>query len=147
MATSLKSLFSSALGGGGGSGSGSGSSSSSKAATWSELFRKTDPATDGPDCLRDCDSCTVRYPRGFKIDEADVLFGQVQGWSTHVVVGTGKTDWTRDVADEKGSVMEAIARADAPANGRLMVSASDMPTGDAEEAEEDEEDEARRGGY
>ncbi|KAG6009851.1 hypothetical protein E4U21_000953, partial [Claviceps maximensis] len=120
MTTSLKSLFSSVLLGGSGSSSSSSTSTSKTAATWRELFPKTDPATDGDDCLRDCDSCSVRYPRGFKVDEADVLYGQIKGWSTHVVVGTGKTDWVRDVADEKGSVMEAIARADAPTNGRLM---------------------------
>ena len=50
----------------------------------------------------------MRYPKGFKIDEDDKLYGYVKGWSTHVLVATGKTDWVRDVADEKGSVMEAI---------------------------------------
>ncbi|KAG5974790.1 hypothetical protein E4U55_008048, partial [Claviceps digitariae] len=141
MAASLKSLFSSVLGGS--SNASNTISSSKKATSWSELFPKTDPATDGDECLRDCDSCSVRYPRGFKIDESDALFGQVSGWSTHVVVGTGKTDWVRDVADEKGSVMEAIARAEAPTNGRLMVSASDMPVpprgGMGEGEEEDEQ--------
>lgn len=106
MAVSLRSLVSSVLGGG-----------KRTAAARDELFAKTDPAVDGDDCLRDCESCSVRYPRGFKIDEDDVLYGQVKGWSTHVLVATGKTDWTRDVADEKGSVMKAIAKADGPANG------------------------------
>ena len=72
------------------------------------LFLKVDPAIDGEDCDLDCDSCLVHYPRGFKIDEDDKLYGYVKGWSTHVLVATGKTDWVRDVADEKGSVMEAI---------------------------------------
>ncbi|KFA61499.1 hypothetical protein S40285_04544 [Stachybotrys chlorohalonatus IBT 40285] len=93
-----------------------------------ELFVKTDPAADGDDCLRDCDSCTVRYPRGFSIDEADALYGYVKGWSTHLLVATGKTDWVRDVADEKGSVMQAVEKAESPSNGRLMLSASNMPT-------------------
>ncbi|KAJ6442137.1 acyltransferase [Purpureocillium lavendulum] len=119
MAVSLKSLMSSVLGRGAGAGSTPG---------LTELFAKTDPARDGDDCLHDCDSCAVRYPRGFKIDEEDVLYGHVKGWSTHLLVGTGKADWVRDVADEKGSVMEAIDRADAPTNGRLMLSASNMPT-------------------
>ncbi|QPG94388.1 hypothetical protein C2857_005833 [Epichloe festucae Fl1] len=119
MAVSLRSLMSSVLGGDGGK---------RTAAARDELFAKTDPAADGDDCLRDCESCSVRYPRGFKIDEKDVLYGQVKGWSTHVLVGTGKTDWARDVADEKGSVMEAIGKADGPTNGRLMVSASNMAT-------------------
>ena len=82
-----------------------------------QLFAKTDPATDGEDCLHDCESCSIKYPRGFKIDEEDVLYGEVKAWSTHLLVGTGKTDWVRDVTDEKGSVMEAVGKADAPSNG------------------------------
>ena len=75
-----------------------------------ELFKKVDPAIDGNDCEHDCDSCIVSLPKGFKIDEDDKLYGYVKGWSTHVLVATGKTDWVRDVADEKGSVMEAIEK-------------------------------------
>ncbi|KAG5964932.1 hypothetical protein E4U57_004722 [Claviceps arundinis] len=136
IAVSLKSLVSSVLG----DNSKRSSSSSKTASTCTDLFPKTDPSTDGDDCLHDCDSCSVRYPRGFSIDEADVLYGQVKGWSTHLVIGTGKTDWTRDVADEKGSVMEAIARAkDLPTNGRLMVSASNMPAGDGDDEDEDKD--------
>ncbi|KJZ78450.1 hypothetical protein HIM_01841 [Hirsutella minnesotensis 3608] len=117
MAASLKALMSSVLrhrGGGGG------------AAT--DLFAKTDPAVDGDECLRDCESCTLRYPRGFSVDVDDRLYGQIKGWSTHLLVGTGKADWVRDVGDEKGSVMEAVSKADEPGNGRLMLSASNMPT-------------------
>lgn len=94
-----------------------------------ELFPKVDPAVDGADCLRDCDSCPTAYPRGFAIDEHDALYGHVQGWATHVLVATGKTDWVRDVADERGSVMEAFGRlggGQQPSNGRLMLSASNM---------------------
>jgi hypothetical protein len=85
----------------------------------SHLFPKVDPAVDGEDCDHDCDSCIVSLPKGFKIDEDDKLYGYVKGWSTHVLVATGKTDWVRDVADEKGSVMEAIhKKADVkPSNG------------------------------
>jgi len=75
-----------------------------------KLFPKVDPAVDGEDCDHDCESCVVNLPRGFKIDEEDDLYGFVKGWSTHVLVATGKTDWVRDVADEKGSVMEAIEK-------------------------------------
>jgi glycerol-3-phosphate O-acyltransferase / dihydroxyacetone phosphate acyltransferase len=106
MALSLKSLAGSLFGGG-----------SPKPAPPTDLFAKTDPAVDGDDCLHDCDSCSVRYPRSFKIDTEDVLYGQIKAWSTHAVVGTGKADWVRDVADEEGSVMEAIGKADAPKNG------------------------------
>lgn len=75
-----------------------------------ELFPKVDPDVDGEDCDHDCNSCVVNLPKGFKIDEDDKLYGHVKGWSTHVLVATGKTDWVRDVADEKGSVMEAIEK-------------------------------------
>lgn len=81
------------------------------------LFPKVAPETDGEDCLRDCDSCTVAYPRNFKVEEHDELYGHVKGWATHVLVATGKSDWVRDVADEKGSVMEALDRAEKPNNG------------------------------
>jgi len=74
------------------------------------LFPKVNPAIDGEDCEHDCDSCHIKYPKGFKIDEDDNLYGHVKGWSTHILVATGKTDWVRDVADEKGSVMEAIEK-------------------------------------
>lgn len=85
------------------------------------LFPKVDPAIDGEDCDQDCATCEVRLPKGWKIDESDSLYGHVNGWATHAVVATGKTDWVRDVADEKGSVMEAVgqwmSKHDQPENG------------------------------
>lgn len=96
-----------------------------KHADIAELFPKVDPAVDGKDCDRDCDSCVVHYPRNFKIDEEDVLYGFVKGWSTHVLVATGKSDWVRDVADEKGSVMQAIGNSKvSPSNGVCLLSHS-----------------------
>ncbi|KAK3995879.1 acyltransferase [Cladorrhinum sp. PSN332] len=94
----------------------------------SDLFSAVDKEVDGEDCDRDCDSCAIQYPKGFKIDEEDKLYGFVKGWSTHVLVATGKSDWVRDVADEKGSVMQALSHVKGPTNGRLMVSASNIPT-------------------
>ncbi|KAL8939964.1 MAG: hypothetical protein Q9216_003070 [Gyalolechia sp. 2 TL-2023] len=81
------------------------------------LFSKVDPDIDGEDCERDCESCTIKYPSKFKIDEDEKLYGHVNGWATHMLVATGKTDWVKDVSDEKGSVMEA----------KLMLSASNTP--------------------
>lgn len=93
-----------------------------------QLFPKTDPAVDGEECLHDCDSCSVRLPRGWKIDEDDKLYGHVNEWSTHLIVATGKTDWVRSVEDEKGSVMEAVGNSKVqPTNGKMMLSASNMP--------------------
>jgi hypothetical protein len=89
-----------------------------QAPTGDALFPPTDPEVDGEECLHDCSSCTVKYPRNFSIDETEELYGHVKGWSTHLIVATGKTDWVRDVADEKGSVMEAVEKSDIkPSNG------------------------------
>lgn len=74
------------------------------------LFPKVDPRVDGEDCYRDCESCTINYPAKWKIDEHQNMYGGVHGWATHLLVATGKTDWVRDVEDEKGSVMEAIGK-------------------------------------
>ncbi|KAK5174284.1 uncharacterized protein LTR77_001364 [Saxophila tyrrhenica] len=91
------------------------------------LFLRTKPEVDGEECLHDCETCTIHLPRGFKIDEDDALFGQIKGFSRHLIVATGKTDWVRDVADEKGSVMEAVEGNDKEVQGgRLMLSASNM---------------------
>jgi hypothetical protein len=83
-----------------------------------QLFTKVDPAIDGDDCDHDCANCEVKYPRGFKVEEDDNLYGHVRGWSTHVLVATGKADWVRDVEDEKGSVMQAFGKSGiTPSNG------------------------------
>lgn len=82
------------------------------------LFTKVDPAVDGDDCNHDCASCDIKYPRKFSIDESDEIYGNIKEWSTHVLVATGKTDWVRDVADEKGSIMEAFEKTSVkPSNG------------------------------
>ncbi|QIW99221.1 hypothetical protein AMS68_004739 [Peltaster fructicola] len=74
------------------------------------LFTKTRPEVDGPECEHDCESCTIRLPRKWSIDEEDKLYGFVKGWSRHLLVATGKTDWVRDVEEEQGSVMEAVGK-------------------------------------
>lgn len=104
------------------------------------LFQVTDPKIDGDECLHDCATCTVCLPSSFKIDESDNLYGYVKGWSTHLVVATGKSDWVRDVADEKGSIMEAVGKyGQYLENGRVMLSASNMPTPNGEVHGQDNE--------
>lgn len=99
-----------------------------KAKTETDLFPATNPDVDGEECLHDCNDCTVHYPAKFKIDEDDTLYGHVKGWETHLIVGTGKTDWVRDVTDEKASVMQAVGRVGVDRrNGKVMLSASNMP--------------------
>lgn len=110
---------------------GNGTTSSSEFTTApvpTALFPTVDPTLDGDDCEHDCATCTIEYPKKFSIDEDDALYGKVTAWSTHMLVATGKTDWVRDVADEKGSVMEAVGKhGTALKNGKLMLSASNMP--------------------
>lgn len=72
------------------------------------IFPKVDPAIDGQDCDHDCETCEIQYPKGFKIDEEEKLYGHVNGFATHMLVATGKTDWVKNVGDEKESVMEAV---------------------------------------
>ena len=62
------------------------------------LFQRTKAEIDGDDCLHDCESCTVSLPRKWAIDEDDKLYGHIQGWTRHLLVATGKSDWVRDVA-------------------------------------------------
>ncbi len=60
----------------------------------------------------------MHLPPKWKIDEEEELYGHVNGWNTHLLVATGKTDWVRDVADEKGSIMEAVDKGKMkPSNG------------------------------
>ncbi|OBT53205.1 hypothetical protein VE04_06534 [Pseudogymnoascus sp. 24MN13] len=101
----------------------------SKTPAVDNLFTKVDPAVDGDDCNHDCASCDIKYPRKFSIDETDEIYGNIKAWSTHVLVATGKTDWVRDVGDEKGSIMEAFDKTSVkPSNGKLKLSASNIPT-------------------
>lgn len=82
------------------------------------LFKKVDPAVDGDECLHDCATCTIKYPAKFDVEQSDELYGLVKGWATHLLVATGKSDWVRDVADEPGSLMEAIEKSGLePRNG------------------------------
>ena len=84
----------------------------------SYIFPTVDPAIDGEDCDHDCETCEVKLPKGWKIDTEEKLYGHVNGWATHMLVATGKTDWVKDVTDEKGSVMQAVRDCGAePSNG------------------------------
>ncbi|KAL9130642.1 MAG: hypothetical protein Q9217_001212 [Psora testacea] len=108
------------------------SPSSFSSAPIEELFPYVDPAIDGKDCDHDCATCEIHLPKGFKIDKDEQLYGHVNGWATHMLVATGKTDWVHDIRDEKGSVMEAVKHCNVEPNKltgiqSLMLSASNMP--------------------
>lgn len=92
-----------------------------------QLFPQVDPAVDGEDCFEDCATCTIHLPPKWSIDEDEKLYGHVKGWATHLVVATGKTDWVRDVEDEKGSVMEAVRECGIkPSNGVCVPDSSSL---------------------
>lgn len=92
------------------------------------LFCKVNPAEDGENCFDDCASCSIKYPAKFKVDMEAKLYGEIDAWATHLLVATGKADWVKDISDEKGSLMEAIAKNCAtPDNGKMKLSASNIP--------------------
>jgi len=70
-----------------------GDGSFQRAKTETDLFPKTDPEVDGEECLHDCDSCSVKLPRKWSIDEEIELYGQIKGWHRHMIAATGKSDW------------------------------------------------------
>lgn len=74
------------------------------------IFPTVTPEQDGPDCRRDCADCTLSYPSRVKIDTAKPLYGHIKEFSTHVLVGTGQSDWVEKVKKDKGSLMEAFAQ-------------------------------------
>ncbi|KAK2759390.1 hypothetical protein FQN54_002868 [Arachnomyces sp. PD_36] len=107
------------------------------------IFPKVDPEVDGDDCDKDCSNCTIRYPSWFKINNNRPLYGHIKPFTVHVLVATGKTDWVRKVQNDKGSLTEAFKNSAKPRNERLMVSASDLPTPESDEATEQDPDEPK----
>jgi hypothetical protein len=78
------------------------------------LFPVVNKEEDGENCNHDCAACPVAgsgYGKAFDkigVETEDKLWGGIKGYSTHVIVATGETDWIRDVEEIKGSVMEAL---------------------------------------
>lgn len=58
----------------------------------------------------DCDSCSEKYPSSLSIDNSAPLWGSVKPWRHHILCATGKTDWIRDVTEERDSLAQAIER-------------------------------------
>lgn len=74
------------------------------------LFPLVSHEEDGIDCDKDCEACPG-YGRAFEkhgINTSNNMFGGIKGFSTHVIVATGETDWIRDVQNIKGSCMKAL---------------------------------------
>ncbi|KJK62732.1 DNA replication and checkpoint protein [Aspergillus parasiticus SU-1] len=91
------------------------------------IFPTVDPKQDGPNCKLDCADCTVHFPSKVKVENSRVLYGHIKEFHTHVLVATGKSDWTERVENEKGSLMEAFdSSSNKSKHGRIMVSASNL---------------------
>lgn len=60
------------------------------------LFPCTSAAVDGPESEQDCESCSIKYPRIWWVNESADIYGEVSEWSTHIIIATGKTDWVGD---------------------------------------------------
>jgi hypothetical protein len=58
-----------------------------------DLFPKTDPEIDGEECLHDCESCSVKYPAKFSIEESAHLYGHIKPFYRHLIVATDSSDW------------------------------------------------------
>jgi hypothetical protein len=76
------------------------------------LFPKVDPKEDGPQCLKDCADCTVKFPSKVKVETSRPLYGQIKEFHAHVLVATGQSDWKeKHVEKMTGSLMEAFDEA------------------------------------
>ncbi|KAF7591149.1 hypothetical protein BBP40_001923 [Aspergillus hancockii] len=99
------------------------------------IFPTVDVKEDGPNCKLDCVDCTVHFPSKVKVETSRPLYGHIKDFHTHVLVATGKSDWTERVESEKGSLMEAFdSSSNRSKQGRMMVSASNLnkPTEDTD---------------
>ncbi|KAJ6146244.1 hypothetical protein N7497_008226 [Penicillium chrysogenum] len=90
------------------------------------LFPKVDPKEDGPECLKDCADCTVKFPSKVKVETSRPLYGQIKAFHSHVLVATGQSDWKeKHVEKMTGSLMEAFDEAESD-HGIIKVSASNL---------------------
>ncbi|EED15332.1 conserved hypothetical protein [Talaromyces stipitatus ATCC 10500] len=88
------------------------------------IFPAVNTQEDGPDCLKDCSDCTVHLPDKFHIDSERKIYGKVKPFTTHVLVGTGKSDWVSKPEGERGSLVHALC--EVSSKERLMVNASNI---------------------
>ncbi|KAK9448063.1 Sucraseferredoxin-like protein [Limtongia smithiae] len=90
------------------------------------------PVVPEDGCAFECDTCTTRFPSTVKIERDDPLWGSVKPWRMHLLVATGKSDWTHGMEDEHG-MSNTLAHWSPAAKdiGRVLVSNSslDPPAG------------------
>ncbi|KAF8901720.1 Sucrase/ferredoxin-like-domain-containing protein [Gymnopilus junonius] len=76
---------------------------------------KTLRASDVPVTTADCRACAdpcdlghEAYPRRFDIDMDTQMLGSVKPYHRQIVISTGKSDWTKDITDDKQSLAAAF---------------------------------------
>jgi hypothetical protein len=63
---------------------------------------------DGIGCNEDCADCTVKYPSRFQNRYPEAAVWKVKPFISHILITTGKSDWTEKIEHAKGSMMEAF---------------------------------------
>ncbi|ODV90148.1 hypothetical protein CANCADRAFT_12865, partial [Tortispora caseinolytica NRRL Y-17796] len=90
-------------------------------------------ASDGLEestCSITCEECEGKYPRLKGIDPISSLAGSAKSYDEHILIGTGKGDWIRNIDEEPGSIAHAISNWKHPSiKGDIKISNSSLPVG------------------
>lgn len=62
------------------------------------------------DCPSECEACLTKFPASLKIDTLTNLNNSTSPYKLHLLVPTGKTDWSHAATDTSGSVENTVAR-------------------------------------
>ncbi|KAJ3500059.1 hypothetical protein NLJ89_g9958 [Agrocybe chaxingu] len=74
-------------------------------------LRASDVPVTTADCRTCSDPCDLghdAYPRRFDIDMDTDMLGSVKPYHRQIVISTGKSDWERDITDDKNSLASAL---------------------------------------
>ncbi|KAF4619341.1 hypothetical protein D9613_005563 [Agrocybe pediades] len=82
-------------------------------------LRSLDVPVTTADCRACADPCDLdheAYPRRFDVDMDTQMLGSVKAYHRQIVISTGKSDWERDITDDKNSLAAALLEVTAPAS-------------------------------
>jgi len=74
-------------------------------------LRASEVPVSGADCRTCSDPCDLgheAYPSRFDIDMDTQMLGSVKPYHRQIVISTGKSDWERDITDDKASLAAAM---------------------------------------
>ncbi|KAF8164989.1 Sucrase/ferredoxin-like-domain-containing protein [Crassisporium funariophilum] len=92
-------------------------------------LRASDVPVTTADCRACADPCDLgheAYPRRFDIDMDTQMLGSVKPYHRQIIISTGKSDWERDITDDKDSL--AAAMLEVTTNAPPTSPASPKPT-------------------